>query len=206
MNTSMRNQQQRLTPKTYLTSVGDNTRLSSDIIITPIPWIAERLTGGSAKKRTWAVNGSILRQKQHMGRRIFDVLTCLPGTSMSLITLEEAIAAGAKNITFIGTAASVRGAIPYGEIRMDGNVASVLNPYQEHESWNTIRHTDLVDLELTYVRKLAKKRNIPFRWALIVTDAIWQDKWSTMKTGSPSYKKNLAVSFDKLRQWLDTDD
>lgn len=121
---------------------------------------------------------------------------------MSLITLEEALAAGAKRVTFIGTAASINGVIPFGEIRTTGNVASVLNPYQEHEHWDEIRHADLVDMELTYVQAIAKKREFPLRWALIVTDAVWQAKWIKPQTKSSLYKKNLADSFQKLRLWL----
>jgi hypothetical protein len=171
------------------------------VILTPIPWIADSL----AKKgpsEGWKTNMSKVYRDIRFGKRRFDIIQCLPGVSMSLITMEEAIAAGAKEFHFIGTAASTEGTIPFGEVRMNDRVASVMNPFREHEEWSAIRHARLVDMEVAYLQKLAKKRKVKFQHALIVSDAIWKDRWEHPKHGSSQYRERIARSIEEIRIWL----
>jgi hypothetical protein len=195
----------QLTAATYLKSIGDSTKLRPCVILTPVPWIANFLAGKNPSEE-WKSNKSQIHRDIRFGKRCFDVIQCLPGVSMSLVTMEEAIAVGVKEFYFIGTAASVEGAIPFGEVRMNDRVVSVLNPFREHEEWNTIRHACLVDMEVGYLRKLAKIRRVKFQYALFVSDAIWKNRWKHPKNGSLQYRKRIARSILEIKAWLSADD
>lgn len=192
----------RLTATTYLKGIGDRTKLSACVVITPIPWIASALARTTNSKE-WKANGSFIYPGIRFGKRRMDIVQCLPGASMSLITMEEAIAAGAKEFYFIGTASAVKGKIPFGQVRInDDKVSSILNPFQEHEAWKTIQSANLVDMETAYLQELSKIRKITFQHALIISDAIWKTKWHNADHTSKEYQEQITRSIQKIKNWL----
>lgn len=191
----------RLTAREFLKLSKDHTRLTTRVVLTPISWIATSLAHG-VESIEWSANGSRRYPSISCGRKRCDLLLCLPGASMGIITMEEAIAAGAKEFFFVGTASSIEGKIPFGSVRFNDSVVSVLNPYQEHEEWNEIRRTHLVDMEAEFLKKLATKRGVRFQHALIVSDAIWEDRWEQASLKSRAYTTAIKDSLDMIADWI----
>jgi uridine phosphorylase len=121
---------------------------------------------------------------------------------MALITMDEALSAGAKSFIFIGTCSSIKGRIRYGVLYQGSNIVSLLNPFEEHDLWQRIKMADVVDMEAKYLLKHAAKRSIRLQTILIVTDAIWKDRWERASFRSDGWKKTIKDSFNKLAKLL----
>lgn len=191
----------RLTPERYLKMVHDRMRLRRSILLTPVAKIAHYFSG-KKKGKEWPANGATVYSDVKIGKRRRDVILCLPGASMALITMEEAAARGVRDFKFIGTAGAVKGRIAFGESCVNGRVMSLLNPFEEHERWNEISNVDLVDMETSFLRQLAAKRKWRFEDALIVTDAIWKNHWEQTDDMAGSLKRGLR----KIELWLKYED
>jgi hypothetical protein len=200
----MKLKSQKLTPEVYLEIIGDQTVLHSNIILTPVAWMAEKLAGGSSRPELWSANGSKIYRDIEIGGVQYDILHCLPGASMALITVDEACRAGAKKISFVGTCSSVEGKLPYGELYTGSQIVSVLNPFDEHDEWEKIKTAEVIDMEAEYLIKHALKRGISLRTALLITDAIWKDHWEQALFKSESWENATKISFEKLKNFLST--
>jgi Phosphorylase superfamily. len=185
---------QKLTAAVYLKKINNRVRLSKDIILTPLPWLAKGLVL-KKKGEEWSANKAMIYRGLKFGNNEFDLLVCLPGASMALITMEEAMAAGARHVFFIGTGGSVAGKNRLGDVVINPYSVSVLNPYTEHEKWNEIKSFDVVDMESRYLSDLAKKKNIEFNSAIIISDAIWRNRWA-----HSSGKINEPIKI--IKEWL----
>lgn len=191
----------RLTARVFLKLAKDKTRLSTRVVLTPVPWIAASLAK-NVQPTKWQANGSQCYRDIPFGKKRCDLLLCLPGASMGLITMEEAIAAGTKEFFFVGTASSVEGEKPLGDIDFNGSVVSVLNPYREHEEWKKIRQAQWVDMETAFLRKLAKQRGVIFQDALIASDAIWENRWKQASSRSLAYTKKIKKTMTMVQEWV----
>ena len=200
----MNSQPQKLTPETYLQIIGDQTVLHSNIILTPVAWMVGKLAGGMGNPEVWNANGAKIYHDVKIGEVVYDIIHCLPGASMALITIDEACRAGAKNVAFVGTCSSVEGKLPYGELYVGSSVISVLNPFEEHDEWEKIKIAEVIDMEAEYIMKHALKRGIPLRTAFIITDAIWQDHWEQASFESDDWKNKVKMSFEELVSLLST--
>ncbi len=178
----------------YLKKIKDRVKLSKNVILTPLPWLAKSLVSKKAGKE-WLVNKAVIYRGLKFGKKNFDLLVCLPGASMALITMEEALVAGARHIIFIGTGGSIEGKQKIGKVIFNPRSMSLLNPYTEHEQWNKIRAFDVVDMESSYLRDLAKKKHIKFNSAIIISDAVWRNRWvhSNKTTNEP---------IKAIKEWL----
>ena len=168
--------------------------LSKNIILTPLPWLAKSFVY-KKKGIEWIANKATIYRGLKFGKNEFDLLVCLPGASMALITMEEALSVGARRVFFIGSGGSIAGKNRLGDVVINPYSISVLNPYTEHEKWNEIKSFDVVDMESRYLSDLAKKKNIEFNSAIIISDAIWRNRWV-----HSSGKMNEPVRI--IKEWL----
>lgn len=188
----------RLTPEQYLKTVHDRMKLRRSVLLTPVAKIAHYFSG-KKKGREWSANGAIVYPNVKIGKRLRDVILCSPGASMALITMEEAAACGVREFLFIGTAGAVEGRVAFGEACFNSRrIASLLNPFEEHERWNDISRVDLVDMEVSFLRQLAAKREWSFEDALIVTDAVWKNRWKQTDDLAGTLKRGLQ----KIELWM----
>ncbi|MCR4279010.1 MAG: hypothetical protein NUV81_03890 [bacterium] len=195
------NPKKRLTAQTYLQTIKDRIRLNKTVILTPIQWVATSLAQG-VPGTEWKTNKSQLFRKLRFGKKRADLLLCLPGASMGLITMEEALAAGTQCVFFLGTCSSIEGRAPFGSVLFDEAATSVLNPFQEHASWKEISKKNAVDMEVEYLQELAKRKKVPFHYALIVSDAIWKDRWEQPLHTDPEYLNQVNKSLEEITKWI----
>lgn len=191
-----------LNAATYLESIGDTMRVHESVLLTPVPWLCNFLIPEHVKPIAWSTNASNIFFGLHAGLAAFDVVHCLPGASLAMITLEEIVAAGAKRVAFLGSAASVSGRLAPGTVLTDGDVISVLNPFQEQEEWSSIAGHAVVDMETTYLRVLAAHRGIPFSDALVMTDQVWEDDWKRFIRDA-AFEVRFQESRARILFWLE---
>lgn len=191
----------RLTASSYLDSIGDDLRLSHDVLLTPVAWTCDFLLSADDKPIVWKANGAEVFKGLRSGDAAFDLVRCQPGASMAIVTLEEIVAAGGRRVAFLGTGASVSGKGTVGSLLVDGDVVSVLDPFTEHEEWPSLAGHDAVDMEVAHLRHVAARRAIPFTDALVITDQIREDSWSGF-VRDRVFEVNFEVSKGRIVTWL----
>jgi len=131
----------------------------------------------------------------------YDIVSCLPGASMAMITLEEMISSGIKNVIYIGTGAGLKNQPP-GSLLVNPKVISVLNPYTEQETvnWSKVKKNDIeiIDMESKYIQKVAKRRNIDLLIYIIVADHVSKNNWQPLKINK-EYKEKYKISLNKIK-------
>jgi len=187
----------RLTAKNYLATIKDKTKLKDLVVLTIHDWIVRDLTRKKAK--SWPTNKSLIYQEKK-----YDIVLCLPGASMAMITLEEMIACKAKKVIYLGTGAGLKKQ-PSGTLLINPKVVSVLNPYTEQETinWSKVKknNIEIIDMESEYLQSVAKARNIDLSIWLIVTDHISKNNWQSLKINK-KYKENYKISLNKIKSMI----
>lgn len=190
-----------LNARNYLQSIGDRSTFGPDVILTPHKWLAQALVSEQIPFEKWEANDALVSKGVNIKERVFDLVLCLPGASMALVTLEEVAAAGAQRCVFLGTAAAIEERYKSGDVLFDGNVVSVSNPFEEQKNWGRIAGHEAVDMETEFLRELCKKRGLSFRSAMIITDRIGKDFWESLERNE-AYQKTLFDSMEKVKEWL----
>jgi len=184
----------KLDAKNYLQSIGDRTHLKKLAVLSPHQWLINDLT--RKKPKVWQTNGALVYRDKK-----YDFLVCLPGASMAMITMEEMIASGAKEIIYLGTGAGLRRQ-PSGTFLENPNVISVLNPYSEQKDvdWLKIekKNIEIIDMEAEYLIRLAKEREINLYVGLIVTDRVSKNKWEPLVMDD-NYKDRYRAVINNIK-------
>lgn len=187
----------KLNAKNYLNSIKDSTKLKRKIILTPHQWLAADLT--NKKFNSWPSSGA---QVAH--ERAYDLVVCLPGASMAMITMEEAIASGAREFLYLGTGAGLRSQAS-GSLLKNSKIISVLNPFTEQDdiNWQEIKRKkiEIVDMEVAYLKSLAKKRKVKFNYWLIVADRVSRNDWTPLKLNA-AYKSRYKMAINTIKSEL----
>jgi len=185
---------EKLTPDVYLKKIHNRMRFSNSIIITPLSWLGKLLASNKIGKE-WSANKATVYKEIGFGKNRFDVLVSLPGASMTLITAEEALASGARQIIFVGTGGSINGKHEIGDVIFNPRSISVLSPYSEHDKWDEIKKFEVVDMESKFLSDLARKYKVEFYSVIIISDAIWRNRW---------LHKNVKLNkpLKSIKEWL----